>query len=63
MDVFERLATRNPKKYQGKIAMCLNNLALIYSETGQIEEVLAAVEQAIRICKELASAHPDQYEG
>jgi tetratricopeptide (TPR) repeat protein len=62
MEIYERLAKRNPDAFESDLASSLNNLGSFYSYLGRREEALGAAERAVEIRERLAKRNPDAFE-
>ena len=60
--ICRRLAQSNPQAYEPNVAMTLNNLANLYSDTQRFTESEAMYKEALEICRRLAQANPQTYE-
>ena len=58
----ERLATAHPETYEAKVALTLNNLALLYADTQRFDQAEEYYLRALEIRERLAKAHPEAYE-
>src|SRR5207245_1672608 len=55
---YRDLAARNPGVYQPVVAETLNNLAMLYSDTGQLREAEEAYSEALAMRRGLAARDP-----
>ncbi len=55
------LAATNPDAYQPYLAMTLNNLATLHSDTNQLELAEEEYQEALKIRRGLAAKNPDAY--
>ena len=62
LDICERLAKAHPEAYEAKVAITLNNLALLYSDTQRFDQAEEYYLRALEIWERLAKAHPEAYE-
>jgi tetratricopeptide (TPR) repeat protein len=62
VEIYERLARKNPDAYENDLAMSLNNLGSLYSNLGRHEEALEPAKRAVEIRERLARKNPDAYE-
>jgi tetratricopeptide (TPR) repeat protein len=58
LKTYRDLAGTDPDAYRPKLAGVLNNLAILYANTGRLAEAKAAYEEALTIGRELAAADP-----
>ena len=57
-----RLASVNAEAYEPDVAMTLNNLAVLHSDTQRLEEAEREYTEALEIRRRLALGNPDVYE-
>ena len=57
------LAARDPSAYRPTVATTLNNLGILYSNTGRLAEADKAFSEALTIYRDLMSSNPTKYEG
>ena len=50
-----------PDAFRPDLALSLNNLSVRLADLGRREDALAAIEEAVAICRELAAARPDAF--
>ena len=62
LEICHRLASNNPKAYEPDVAMTLNNLANLYSNTQWFPEAEEMYKQALEIRQRLAKDNPKVYE-
>jgi tetratricopeptide (TPR) repeat protein len=62
LEIYERLAQKNPDRFEPDYAMSLNNYASHLSDAGQYEEALDRIRQSLEIRKRLAQKNPDRFE-
>ena len=62
LDICERLAKAHPETYGAKVALTLNNLAALYSNTQRFDQAEEYFLRALEIYERLAKAHPEAYE-
>ena len=62
LEIYRSLAAANPQAYEPDVAMTLNNLAALYSDTQRFEESEAMYREALEIRRRLAAANPQAYE-
>ena len=62
LEIYERLASALPEAYESDVAMTLNNLANLYSETQRYHKAEECFARALEIYERLASAYPEAYE-
>ncbi|MEP7362333.1 MAG: tetratricopeptide repeat protein, partial [Acidobacteriota bacterium] len=55
------LALANPDAFRPDVAMTLNNLAVLYSDTQRMREAEQAFSEALQIRRALAEVNPDAY--
>src|SRR4029450_5148453 len=58
---FRQLAQANPPAYLPNVAMALNNLGNLYSDTQRLSEAEQAYQEALTIRRQLAQANPPAY--
>jgi hypothetical protein len=62
LEIRQRLAQKNPDRFEPDYAMSLNNYASHLSDAGQNEEALVNARHALEICQRLAEKNPDRFE-
>ena len=62
METYKRLAEGNPQAYEPYVAMTLNNLANLYSDTQRLDESEQLYMEALEIRRRLAKGNPQVYE-
>ena len=55
------LAKQNPEAYNPDMAMTLNNLGNLLSNTNHLKQAQAYYEEALEIYRELAKQNPEAY--
>ena len=61
VDLYERLAEKNPDAFLHDLANSLNNLGVRYNALGRREEALAATQRAVDLYERLAEKNPDAF--
>ena len=61
LDICDRLAKAYPEVYEAKVAMTLNNLAVLYSDTQRFDKAEEYLLRALEIYERLVSQWPDVY--
>ncbi|MDD2468909.1 MAG: tetratricopeptide repeat protein, partial [Desulfobulbus sp.] len=61
VEIYERLADRNPEAFLPDLASSLNNLGIFYSELGQREEAMGACQRAVEIYERLTDRNPEAF--
>ena len=61
LKTFRELAETTPSTYLSSVAMTLNNLAVLYSETQRLKEAEDAYQEVLSIRRPLAQANPPAY--
>jgi tetratricopeptide (TPR) repeat protein len=62
LEIYQRLAQKNPDRYESYYAGSLNNYADHLSDAGKNEEALTNALQALEIYQRLAQKNPDRFE-
>ncbi|MBT9100014.1 tetratricopeptide repeat protein [Methylovulum psychrotolerans] len=60
--IYERLAGKNPDRFEPDYVHSLSNYSIYLSGAGQNAEALGFAQQALAICKRLAEKNPDRFE-
>ena len=58
---YRALAAVNPDTYNSDVAMTLNNLGILHSDTNKYEKAEKEYEEALQLHRELAAVNPDAY--
>ena len=61
VEIYRKLAEKNPEAFLPDLATSLNNLGLILRELGRREEALAATKEAVEIRRKLAEKNPEAF--
>ena len=61
LTLYRELAKASPEAYLPDVAMTLNNLAVLYSDTQRMKAAEEAYQEALSIRRELAKANPEAY--
>ena len=59
--IFRELAAASPAVYTPDVAMTLNNLAILHSDTNRYEQAETEYNEALELYRELATANPAAY--
>jgi glycosyltransferase involved in cell wall biosynthesis len=62
LDIRQRLAQKNPNRFDPDYATSLNNYAIRLGDAGQDETALSCAKQALDIRQRLAQKNPDRFE-
>ena len=62
LEICRRLSLSNPQAYDPDVAMTLNNLAILYSDTQRLSESELMYKEALEIRRRLAQSNPQAYD-
>ena len=62
VEIYKRLAKANPAAYEPDLAMSINNLANILSETGDRAGAIASCQEALHLYEQANSRHAGLFE-
>ena len=62
LEICRRLSLSNPQAYDPDVAMTLNNLAILYSDTQRLSESELMYKEALEIFRRHAQSNPQAYE-
>ena len=62
LEILRRIAQSNPQAYEPDVAMTLNNLAILYSDTQRFTESESLYKEALEILRRIAQSNPQAYE-
>jgi tetratricopeptide (TPR) repeat protein len=63
LQLYRDLAARDPGAYRPNVATTLNNLGILYSDTGRLPEAEKAYTEALTIYRDLVPTNPTIYSG
>ena len=63
IEILEKLAKKNPERYNGNLAISYGNAGLFYNEQGQPKKAEEYYQKAIEMHEKLAKENPERYNG
>ena len=63
LNIYRKLAKKNPEADEKDIAAICNNLGILYCDNSRMKEAEEYGQEALKIYRRLAKEHPETYEG